>query len=253
MSNGDNFDPKLYGDLFDDDIDPIQMAWIMSTMNDNNHNNHNNDNNDKVDEPDINNTENEKKDEALQPVNLFASQTPSPQSSNPMEQLFQVAPDGNGIMIDEQTLFNNPMLMQMLMSIEPQLLNGEDVSFDNMVVPFLEEPDIEEKIDIEYMKTLTKENEKEIEEEEIKIDKEEIKTEEKNIYVRHKKSNRCNLIECKTKLGLLGFSCRCGYNFCAKHRHTLDHHCTFDHVTRDKNILEKRNEKIVADKIENRI
>eukprot|EP00971_Amphidinium_carterae_P055285 1089670-Amphidinium_carterae.1 len=29
--------------------------------------------------------------------------------------------------------------------------------------------------------------------------------------------------------GLTGFECRCGYFFCATHRHAEDHACSFDH------------------------
>lgn len=73
-----------------------------------------------------------------------------------------------------------------------------------------------------------------------------------NVYVKHKKS-RCNLIICKTKLKLVDFSCRCGYKFCSKHRHDFNHHCTFDYTTYHKKILEQQCEKVVNDKINNRI
>lgn len=74
-----------------------------------------------------------------------------------------------------------------------------------------------------------------------------------NPHVKHKiKSNRCNMKECKTKLGLLGFDCKCGYKFCSKHRHTDTHYCTYDHASDDKKRLINSNPQIINDKL-NRI
>mmetsp|Transcript_54055 Transcript_54055/g.128765 ORF Transcript_54055/g.128765 Transcript_54055/m.128765 type:complete len:336 (-) Transcript_54055:9-1016(-) len=44
---------------------------------------------------------------------------------------------------------------------------------------------------------------------------------------RQKDTSRC--YTCSKKIGLTGFQCRCGYYFCATHRHAEDHGCTFDH------------------------
>lgn len=47
-----------------------------------------------------------------------------------------------------------------------------------------------------------------------------------------------------------GFKCRCDGLFCAKHRHALDHQCSFDFKTFDRDNLEKRNgEAVIAEKI----
>lgn len=54
---------------------------------------------------------------------------------------------------------------------------------------------------------------------------------------------------CKKKVGLLGFSCRCGGVFCSHHRHGDDHGCTFDYKTHDIQILTERNVKCVGDKL----
>ena len=42
-----------------------------------------------------------------------------------------------------------------------------------------------------------------------------------------KKKNRCFV--CKKKVGLTGFTCRCGGLFCSIHRYTDKHECTFDY------------------------
>jgi len=44
---------------------------------------------------------------------------------------------------------------------------------------------------------------------------------------RQKDTSRC--YSCHKKIGLTGFQCRCGYFFCATHRHAEDHSCNFDH------------------------
>lgn len=65
----------------------------------------------------------------------------------------------------------------------------------------------------------------------------------------HKKKGRCQL--CNKKLPLaLQFECRCGFNYCGIHRSTESHQCTFDYKTYDRKILEERNQRVVADKLE---
>ena len=81
---------------------------------------------------------------------------------------------------------------------------------------------------------------------EIKETKEEV-IEEKNVEV---KKNRCT--SCKKKVGLLGFECQCGGNFCSSHRHADQHDCKSlsDIIKKDREILAKQNIKVVADKLE---
>ena len=66
----------------------------------------------------------------------------------------------------------------------------------------------------------------------------------------HIKSKRC--ICCNKKTGLMGFSCRCGGNYCANHRHADQHNCkeTESFKKNDLEILKKQNEKVIADKLE---
>lgn len=288
MANGDDFDPRLYPDLFtDEELDPIQMAWLMSTMMD--------DNKEQPEQPQQDNPSNNQQTNLFaQPQNLFA------QPQNP-------------VVLDEEALMNNPALMQLLMSLPPEMLmdennagqigqllmnnidntneqnNGMDINEINrrinepMIVSMNqpvfrnEESQIdnntenntdninhntdintdintnnEMKIEVNTQASNTINEVKPEVTEEVKPEVTEEKEEPKNPHVKHKKT-RCNLIECKAKLGLLGFSCRCGYQFCAKHRHTNDHFCTYDHKSHDKNQLKQKNEKVVADKVHNRI
>jgi len=51
---------------------------------------------------------------------------------------------------------------------------------------------------------------------------------------------------CSRKCGLTGFTCRCGYVYCSKHRHAEDHECDFDHQAMGKDMLSKNNPKLQA-------
>ena len=46
------------------------------------------------------------------------------------------------------------------------------------------------------------------------------------------------------------YNCRCGYNFCVKHRFYDQHSCSFDYKTEAKAVLKSSNPKITAKKIE---
>ena len=54
-----------------------------------------------------------------------------------------------------------------------------------------------------------------------------------------KKKNRCCHKECKKKLGLIDWNCKCGLKFCAKHRFPCDHSCTYDWHKDKKDILDR--------------
>jgi len=62
-----------------------------------------------------------------------------------------------------------------------------------------------------------------------------------------KKKNRC--FSCKKKLGLTGFSCRCGGLFCAVHRYTDKHECSFDYKAMGEREISEANPVIVAAKL----
>jgi hypothetical protein len=59
--------------------------------------------------------------------------------------------------------------------------------------------------------------------------------------------NRCN--NCKKKIGIMNFSCRCDYkNLCSKC--LSNHNCNFDYKKDWKESLTKRLPVVIADKIE---
>lgn len=62
---------------------------------------------------------------------------------------------------------------------------------------------------------------------------------------------RCT--SCKKKVGLTGFSCRCGHIFCTAHRYADRHDCTYDFQTAGREAIAKANPVIKADKLDNKI
>jgi len=62
-----------------------------------------------------------------------------------------------------------------------------------------------------------------------------------------KKKNRCTC--CNKKLGLVLFTCRCGDNFCAEHRMSENHNCTYDYQNENKKRLELQLIKVAGEKI----
>lgn len=63
-------------------------------------------------------------------------------------------------------------------------------------------------------------------------------------------ANKSRCFECKKKVGLLGFECRCGYVYCSSHRHAADHSCTFDYAGFDRERLAKANPLVAASKLD---
>lgn len=62
---------------------------------------------------------------------------------------------------------------------------------------------------------------------------------------------RCEAEGCKRKLALTTSSCKCKKYFCANHRHSEDHKCTFDYREEQTGVLNKTMSKsIVALKID---
>ena len=52
-----------------------------------------------------------------------------------------------------------------------------------------------------------------------------------------KKKNRC--LSCKKKVGLTGFTCRCGGLFCSIHRYSDKHQCDFDYKVKPQTPTER--------------
>jgi len=63
-----------------------------------------------------------------------------------------------------------------------------------------------------------------------------------------KKKNRC--LECKKKVGLTGFTCRCGGLYCSIHRYSDKHECDFDYKEADAAEIRKSNPVVVAKKVQ---
>uniref|UniRef100_A0A8R1HKE2 AN1-type domain-containing protein n=1 Tax=Caenorhabditis japonica TaxID=281687 RepID=A0A8R1HKE2_CAEJA len=63
-----------------------------------------------------------------------------------------------------------------------------------------------------------------------------------------KKANRCHM--CKKRVGLTGFSCRCGGLYCGEHRYDKAHGCQFDYKTMEREAIRKNNPVVVSDKVQ---
>lgn len=83
----------------------------------------------------------------------------------------------------------------------------------------------------------------------------ESKQEEKKKPIKNLKKKRkvCSAFDCKKKLGLTGFPCRCSdtHLFCSEHR--FDHNCTFDYRTHARENLIKENPLVITSKLQDKI
>ncbi|KAL8028533.1 hypothetical protein ABFX02_14G167000 [Erythranthe guttata] len=59
--------------------------------------------------------------------------------------------------------------------------------------------------------------------------------------------NRCT--GCRRKVGLTGFRCRCGELFCADHRYSDRHDCSYDYKTAGREAIARENPVVKAAKI----
>ncbi|XP_073129354.1 zinc finger A20 and AN1 domain-containing stress-associated protein 5 [Henckelia pumila] len=59
--------------------------------------------------------------------------------------------------------------------------------------------------------------------------------------------NRCS--GCRRKVGLTGFRCRCGELFCADHRYSDRHECSYDYKAAGREAIAKENPVVKAAKI----
>lgn len=62
-----------------------------------------------------------------------------------------------------------------------------------------------------------------------------------------KKKNRCGM--CRKKVGLTGFECRCGGLFCAIHRYSDKHNCSFDYRELGAQEIRRNNPVVIGEKI----
>lgn len=61
---------------------------------------------------------------------------------------------------------------------------------------------------------------------------------------------RCMKQDCKRKLPLTAFACRCNLLFCDLHRPSDEHHCTYNYYSENKKMMEKNLSSIVYTKKE---
>ena len=59
--------------------------------------------------------------------------------------------------------------------------------------------------------------------------------------------NRCS--GCRKKVGLTGFRCRCGDLFCAEHRYSDRHECSYDYKTAGREAIARENPVVKAAKM----
>lgn len=60
--------------------------------------------------------------------------------------------------------------------------------------------------------------------------------------------SRC--LACRKRVGLLGFKCRCGDLFCATHRYSDKHGCSYDYRAAGRAAIAEQNPIVKASKIE---
>jgi hypothetical protein len=60
--------------------------------------------------------------------------------------------------------------------------------------------------------------------------------------------SRCT--QCRKKVGLTGFKCKCGELFCGQHRYAEAHNCDFDYKTTERQKLAEANPLCQAQKIQ---
>lgn len=63
-----------------------------------------------------------------------------------------------------------------------------------------------------------------------------------------KNPNRCSF--CNKRVGLMGFTCRCGEVFCSIHRYSDEHNCAYDYRAAAQDAIAKANPVVKTDKVE---
>ena len=64
------------------------------------------------------------------------------------------------------------------------------------------------------------------------------------------KPSRKRCLVCRKKVGLTGFSCKCGKLFCGEHRYAEAHACEFDHKACERRKIAQDNPVVVASKLD---
>ncbi|KMZ73983.1 Zinc finger A20 and AN1 domain-containing stress-associated protein4 [Zostera marina] len=55
---------------------------------------------------------------------------------------------------------------------------------------------------------------------------------------------------CRKRVGLMGFNCRCGHVFCAMHRYSDKHECSFDYRSSGRDAISKANPVVKSEKLD---
>ena len=66
----------------------------------------------------------------------------------------------------------------------------------------------------------------------------------------NKMNDQSHCAKCNKKLKLTDIKCKCNKYFCAKHRYSDTHDCTFDYKNHAKQLLEKQNPLVIFQKME---
>ena len=74
-----------------------------------------------------------------------------------------------------------------------------------------------------------------------------VPTHHSEVKTKKKKKKKCEI--CKKKLSLMDYSCRCGKFYCMKHRLPEEHQCQFDYKKLGREIVDKNNPQVVAEKV----
>ena len=64
------------------------------------------------------------------------------------------------------------------------------------------------------------------------------------------KEDMTKCYKCNKKTGYYGFKCKCGHNYCATHRYSMQHECNYDYKTDAKAKLISANPIVEADKFQ---
>ena len=64
------------------------------------------------------------------------------------------------------------------------------------------------------------------------------------------KSGPKRCFSCNKRVGLTGFSCRCGSLFCGQHRYSDKHECPYDYRTEGRDAIAKANPVVKAEKLD---
>jgi len=64
-----------------------------------------------------------------------------------------------------------------------------------------------------------------------------------------KQADTSKCFQCKKKVGLLGYPCKCGSTFCKLHRLPEEHECDFDFCSKEREKLKRANPIVAAPKL----